>query len=334
MKNEALIDLFDRYHFLRMTEQEREQFETQLITDTSLAEEYDIYQQLLAGLKKADRQRSIAFLTEIKTGLNDAGLFLSPEEIDSYLLKKAPKDIQNKIEKRLQEDSKFKKQIDTDAELIAGLKAFQEEKNKNVIAAVKAELQQEGFFEIQAPKKKEYKIAPKRRQWAIAASIAIVTVLAAWLWRINTAIPNLPIAQFEWELEEAKAVANKKGFTGNVASLLTQSLTAIENNNLQAVRPTLDKISLELSANSSSQKIVQFLNAQLDVKEGRTRQGVKQLKRLSKDKDFIAQPTASWLLGRSYWQLGCYKLAKKQLLPLINNPQYSERAQRILETIE
>lgn len=331
MKEEDLIAQFDAYIQGQMEEAERKNFETQLHSDPSFLEEFEIYQQLVNGLHLADEERTLDFLKGIKSELEDTGLFLADEDIYSYLQGTASDKTKLKVSRRMEEDPDFKAFLENETKLVEGLKNYQEQESKNILAEVRADLKSEGFFKQEVKPKQETKRVKLLRRWSIAASVAIVTLIALWLWRPKQGLSDQKLVQLEWELDVAREYANRKGFEGSAGNILSLPIAALEAQNIADAALLLDSLSTLPEVGSSQLQFMDLLKAQLLLKEGQNRQAEHLLKILSKDQNFLGQSTAAWILGNAYLQVGQKHQARQYLNPLIKDPLFGTRAKEILD---
>lgn len=327
-----------------------------MATEPAFAEAVTLHQISIAGIEQFGLQQIQANIRTLDTDLEQDGFFLTMDDLDAYLDKKADVATQKTIEQRLLKDEVFKKDFELHQLTRAGIEKKEiEDEFTGLFNDLDKDLAQEGFFNkldtkkesISSKENKEAKIVrfPFQRL-AIAASVALV-IFASW-WVFQSTPPNSQMIyasnfspltdELSIELEETGFVKEpfydllEEGMEAyNNTIVPINSNTSISENYLEAIdffkryrqaAPTTDDFypSATLYLAISHLAIEEFLQA-IPLLEKLTQQ------------NFPQKVDAQWYLALSYIKTGQTEKAIP-ILKTLEQTKYQESATTIIRELE
>jgi hypothetical protein len=250
---------------------------------------------------------------------------------EEYYFGEMTEESRSVFEQRLENDVDFAEAYAVFKKLQAGLKDEGRRNFAHALQNAQAELEKEFFFEEQTPAK--VRRLPLRRILAVAASVAILLVVAWRLWPDTRSGEQLFAQHFNLDTEGAESYASGRGFAGEADADLLNAIADIQNQDFTAARARLEEIQNAADPTDMRDQFAQLLQAQLDLRDQRTAQALPALSELAANDNFPDQTAARWFLGLAYLQGGNRRQARQTFQLLTNDPFWGEKAQEVMDDL-
>ncbi len=218
------LELFEKYLSGDLSGEDKFSFEQRLNSEDDFAKEFELYQNMLKGIRSYDTHQLKNDIQSLEGKLESSGFFIDDEAIANYISGSSDEHQKHIIEKRIARDAEFGKKVDFEKSLLKGIKESEQSDLKAVIAATHKKLESKGFFEEVGEEKKSTKkdegriiplwknigaIVTERRFGAIAAAMTLIAIISTVvLLNISTSIIE---GANQLALNDLKNVEGNKG---------------------------------------------------------------------------------------------------------------------------
>lgn len=340
----------------QLNTREQKSIADRMASEPDFAAAVTLHQISIDGIEHFGCQQIQADIASLDKDLEAEGFFLTADDLDAYLDKKATVATQYKIEQRLAKDEVFKKYFELHQLTRKGIEKKETEAEfTDLFDDLDNDLAQEGFFES-LDKKKETVIQKEKKEakivrfpfqrLAIAASVALAIFAGWWVFQPSSSDPQViyasnftPLAdELSIELEETGFVKEpfydflEEGMAAyNAANISNSTPLSISRNSQKAIESFQQYRQVAATTDDFYPTATLYLAiSHLTIQE--PEQAISLLESLTQQ-NFLQKIDAQWYLALSYIKTGQTEKAIP-ILKSLEDTKYQKNTMTIIKALQ
>ncbi len=339
-------ELFEKYLDKTLSTEEHLAFESQLNTNSTVANEFLVYKQIIKGLTFTDEKELKNKIHLITKNFEADGFFLEEDIIGDYLEGRLDKLSNDKVERRKNKDKVFAKKIEFEEKLLKGILQTDEEDLLKNIGEVQSSLNNEGFFKEETSKdiageitsSTNAKVIPLWQKYRAVAAIVLLAIAMGLFWLIpsRSNYNQLYADSFSQETQKLNPLLEKLGELGlgdtqrDQKTSLYDALILYEDKKIQAATVALQNHMVQFPNDLDAQ----FYLGLCYMEVQNFSKAIPLLTPITTQQNHFLQTDAKWYLALAFLKMDRQENKAKELLQAIaldKESNYQKRAILLLK---
>jgi len=334
MKQQEELSLIERYLLATLSEVEHKYVEARIANDNNFAKKVRVFRTALKEIHRKGAERTRKRVMEVEDQLQEEGFFLTDDDIIDFLRNPKKSHLRPAVLQRIKQDAEFAKRVEQMRPVIEQIEGAGKQRLSKKIKNIETELEEEGFFQPTSSKPlNRSRSRSIKRFVAIAAAVLIVVALSIYLL-IPTSPEQLYAAHFSRYPDQISQILQETGFVQvPQQDRLLRAMQAYKSEELVEAEKQMAAFLETADDEHPYRRIIRFYWAQINMERGNLEAAREALKALATDSNFSRQNAAEWYLALTYLKTDADQ-AIQHLKPLMEDPEYGNRARQLLRKLQ